>query len=307
LHAPQEATAFAPASRSDRDDAGALSSPWMHWISESLSGQSVDVVHFLCHGYLSLDQGALALAESPLENRDERSARFVGPRQLSAFLTQMGAWGLGLSSPRDNFSVQGLRLLADQIARQRCGAVFLHEMALDEFGTFLLSTYDFLLRREDDGFYAPNAPPLSPAISLSVLPRRLEDAAPKIPAAAQPILDCTHSMEQVLIELDSVQEVPTWIASSQRYLEQSVAQLLEYKTPRSEPASERVASDSEGTVRQATTDALRFVADVLERHSKVALDATLNASSSHTLGDLTMEAISEEDEHGFSQGGVAEA
>jgi hypothetical protein len=64
-----------------------------------------------------------------MENRDQSWARFVGSAELSAFLTRIGAWSVSFSVAPENFSVLGLRLLTDQVARQRVGPVMLHDMS----------------------------------------------------------------------------------------------------------------------------------------------------------------------------------
>jgi hypothetical protein len=106
--------------------------PWLRWMKQELGEQGVDAVHFVGHGYLSRQHGMLALAESPTVNRDAQIARFVGPRELSSFLTALGAGVVGFTAVPHNFSVLGLRLLADQMARLRVGTVLLHEPASDD-------------------------------------------------------------------------------------------------------------------------------------------------------------------------------
>jgi hypothetical protein len=131
VHDPEESAAYT-VPPGDGHASGAvevIQNPWLRWIHASFvgSGRSVDVVHFICHGYLTRDQGAIALAESPLVNQDREWARFVGASELSTFLTQVGALSLGLTSPERNFSRLGLRLLVDQVARTRPGSALLHD------------------------------------------------------------------------------------------------------------------------------------------------------------------------------------
>jgi len=44
-----------------------ISNAWLRWIAQSLD-RPVDVVHFVCHGYLTSEQGWLAFAETPTKN-----------------------------------------------------------------------------------------------------------------------------------------------------------------------------------------------------------------------------------------------
>lgn len=114
------------------DDTERLDSPWLNWMADSLPGRAIGVVHFLCHGYFSAEQGALAFAESPARNSDANWARFVGARQINTFLDRVGASAVAFASPPRNYSVLGLRLLVSQLASLRPGPTFMHEVTDDE-------------------------------------------------------------------------------------------------------------------------------------------------------------------------------
>ena len=114
-----------------------VSDPWLRSILDEMRGTTVEAVHFVTHGYVTGDQPAIAVAESPTRNDDRLWARFIGPGQLTACLTQLGAWSVGFSSPPANFSRMGLRELADNIARQRPGPVIYHDAGSDAGGACL--------------------------------------------------------------------------------------------------------------------------------------------------------------------------
>ena len=126
------------------DRPGQIKNPWLLWIRDSLRGTSIDVVHFLTHGYMSSDSGALALAESPLTNEDQRMARFVGAAELKTFYTHIGAWATIFSSPENNYSEMGLRQIADTIAQTRPGPVVYHQIEHDNDAEVIGSVYHFL-------------------------------------------------------------------------------------------------------------------------------------------------------------------
>ena len=54
LHDPQGAAPYAIPDRSSRitDPTGQLASPWLLWMRGALAGRSIDLVHFIAHGYL---------------------------------------------------------------------------------------------------------------------------------------------------------------------------------------------------------------------------------------------------------------
>ena len=256
VHDPAEAESFAPAERQYAltDRSSRVRNPWLLWMREALSGRSVDMVHFLTHGYISGDSGALAFAESPLENQDRRAARFVGVSELLAFVTQVGAWCTAFSSPEHNYSEMGLRLLADTIAQMRPGPVLHPEMRLDEDGAALADAYRFLFGR--DGAQLPS----SPALFTYCNPSLLE---PPKPAARRrrgatrdggpPPGDMIGDMYQ------QAESVPSWVGSSQRYLEQRRRDVKQMKQLE-ETVSERSV--------QTRIDNARVIEDTLQQIEK---------------------------------------
>ena len=158
LYDPTRARAL-PAPGADPDAVEAedrLDNPWLRWILLEMSGRTADVVHFISHGYLSLERPALAMAESPTRNFDSSIARFIGPSQLNRFLTQTGAWSLACTSPPGDYSPMGLRLLTDTIAQRRPGSFLYHELRDVEPDLMVLeAAYAFLFGGRGFGVSPP--------------------------------------------------------------------------------------------------------------------------------------------------------
>jgi hypothetical protein len=235
-------------------DLPSFENPWLLWIVDTLRGRSVDVVHFLCHGYLATDQGALVVQSSPVPNSNEELTLFVGPQQLANFALHLGAWSIGFSSPPNNYSGSGIRLLADQLARLRTGPVVLHEIREDPSSLTLVRTYRFLCNEEQDAL------PSSPAIALYCHPSRVKQTADPANEIDQKNLMTSYTLAKgkTLKHIQSKDNTPAWIASSQRYLEQSVADLLNAEADSSTPSA----------VQEGTKEALSFLSELLERHAK---------------------------------------
>lgn len=161
----------------------AIASPWLRWLLGATP--RLDLVQFVCHGFLSNGRGHLAFAESPLRNSDPEWSRFVGWRELVTCLDSCGARGLVLSSPSDNWSLSGLFALADQVARGRPGPTAVHDFRLDPTAAALASTVRLALGGSRDvGALAP-----LPAVALyppADLLRAFEAAEPPAPMAAPP-------------------------------------------------------------------------------------------------------------------------
>ena len=241
-----------------------IRNPWLLWMLDALDGRSVDMVHFLTHGYTSRDAGALAFAESPIQNQDSRSARFVGASELLAFLTQVGAWCAAFSSPEQNYSEMGLRLLADTIAQMRPGPVIHHEMRLDEDRAALAGVYRFLFDRESD------APPSSPALFTYCHPSLLNPAelAGRIKRSVFTSEDDGPQFETYDIidnVYDQAESIPTWVSSSQRYLEQRRKDAEQMSRPDRTPreTSRRVRIDNAAVIEETLQQIEKTLGEVM--------------------------------------------
>ena len=165
MHDPATARPFAD----ETDEASeaspyALRSPWLRWMAETLSGHSVDVAHFVCHGYLSRGHGAMLFAQSPLGRTDRYLAAPVRSPELNSFLTTMGAWASSFVSLPDNYSELGLRAVIDDIAQTRPGPLIMNASAADPTGEALSAAYGFLFGR------TRRSPPASEALCLYCQP-----------------------------------------------------------------------------------------------------------------------------------------
>lgn len=269
LHDPQEAGPYAApeATLQVRDRPGAIENPWLLWIRDALKGQSIDIAHFICHGFLSRDRGALAFSETPLRNEDRRMARFVGAAELTAFLTQTGAWSVAFSSPENNYSEMGLRQLADAIAQLRPGPVVHHEITGDSGGAALAGVYRFLFGP------APQEPPASPALFTYCHPSRVT-GKPKARtlfsrAAFQRIVNSaenvpSHPLLKKIFQKD--ENVPSWIAASQRFIEQQNLDLLKLSGETGAKA-EKAVEGMRQTLKQIQ-DVIARAADTTRRGGK---------------------------------------
>lgn len=254
LHDPQSAAPYAIPDRSSRitDPTGQLTSPWLLWMRSVLAGRSIDLVHFVAHGYLSGDSAALSVAESPLENLDRKLPRFIGPSELAAFLAQTGAWGCALTSPLRNYSEMAHRLFTTALANLRPGPTMQHEMRLDADLNALTAAYRLFLAEQ------PTLPPTAPSLILYTHPARvatpqLEGAAatynPDLAALAEP--DETNRFVEELYTPE--EEVPGWVAAAMRYIDQrtlAVAQQMDAAPGQAASTSRMAGFEQSETLRK---------------------------------------------------------
>lgn len=198
-----------------------IDNPWLLWMLDAVRGRRLDVVHFATHGFLSGGRGAIAVANAPTKNPDASTARFIGSVELVAFLTQVGAWGLGLSGPPWNYSETGLRELADAVALVHPGVVLTHSVPDDDpdlaqLGSALQTFF---------GHASPAVEPL-PAVTAWVHPRFVE-----FPAEEQSSMMLNADGSSAFIsESTSMalgdRETDAWVAGVTRTLEQLQARWL---------------------------------------------------------------------------------
>jgi hypothetical protein len=225
-----------------------IESPWLLWIRNSLGQISVDLAHFICHGYLGKEEGVLAVSHSPLYNDDEQWSRFIGARQLCTFLDQVGAWSVAFSSPPNNHSLSGLRLLQDQIARVRPGPVLFHDMARDPSRSGWDAAFQYAYAIEEV------EAPTTDAVSLCCHPDWALPGSKPDSATQRLVKDLTVAGRMPDL-FEGAANTPSWLASSQRSLEKSVAQLID------------ASPDAEHAMTGGAADALRFASKLLQRHA----------------------------------------
>ncbi len=225
------------------DQSGAVTNPWLLWILDELRGRTLDLLHFIAHGYLSGDQAAIAVAESPMVREDRLWARFIGPNQLATCLSQLGAWGVGFSSPNPNYSALALRQLVDDVARLRPGPVIHHDLAGDPNGEQLALAYDSVITR--------HGPVFMKNVFMYVHPRAFYPQEPDEVGLAEQLVS------EILEASPGDETPPAWVTSTRRYLEQSAALLFPSEAA---PTSAGETATSEGVRR-----VLQFVDEVVRR------------------------------------------
>lgn len=254
LHNPQGAAPYAIPDRNSRvtDPTGQLTSPWLLWMRGALAGRSIDLVHFIAHGYLSGESAALSVAESPLENLDRKLPRFIGPNELAAFLAQTGAWGCVLTSPLRNYSEMAHRQFTTTLANLRPGPTLHHEMRLDRNLSALTAAYHLFLAEH------PALPPAAPSLMIYSHPARVAISLPEGAAAsydpnAEALTEPDETNRFVEELYTPEEEVPGWVAAAMRYIDQrtlTVAQQTETAPGQAASVSRMAGIEQSETLRK---------------------------------------------------------
>jgi hypothetical protein len=241
---------------------GRVESPWLRWVMDALSLTSVDIVHFACPGYLSAPYGALDLGLSPLGEQDDRFSRIVTAAELLAFMTRIGAWGVGFTIPAQYAWPAGVRLLAHRVAQLNPGPVVVEAPHYAPDGdSGLHEAYRLLF-----GDVAA-APPATPACSIYVNPGRVREAAGKVAGDAERRFETlVHERVGTLtLESDPTADLlgggakqPGWVAANQRTLERWAATVI----------APQVEGGHRSAIVSGLDDALTQVSEIVARHAR---------------------------------------
>jgi hypothetical protein len=258
VYHPERSAQFGRGS-SDISESEKLQSPWLRWMKAELGARSVDAVHFICPGYFNAKHGCLALARSPLDNIDNPWSHFVGGSELCTFLNELGAGAIAFGSPYEDIWALGLRLLADELAWTRPGAVMLYE-AQDRIEA-VTQAYRFLFG-ESYGL-----PPQRGELMLYCHPRRLERYA-DVPYFVSPTMSSgdlayewmSAPMEQAASKAPRLQErgplaapaEPRWARANRKIIEQLLVE----------------NSDQSGVLAQGASEAIRFLTKLQSKYLK---------------------------------------
>ncbi len=220
---------------------------WFDWVRETLADDSVDAVHILCHGDVTDVDGVIALA-APTPGPSLETV-IVGAAAMATFLTQVGAWAVGFTLPVPTYSPAGVRLMVDHLSRIQPGAMLIHELAHDRTARQLERAYAFLAST------GPGRPPATGAIALTTHPQALTGEA----GATTPVNVVPGDNARRLLESPGI--TPSWLASGQRFLEQTSARILE----------EQAETPEAQAVQEGTQRAVEVLATLMDKHAGVAL------------------------------------
>lgn len=236
--------------------------PWLSWMTRSVVKRGFDFVHFIGHGYMSGDSGALALPRTP---HDNESIIQVETRQLLDFLPRVGAYGVAFTALQRNRSTTGLRLLADSLGSRRAGPVLM----TDASGEVISETntgYRLML-----GDAVPGELPKTESLMLYVQPEVLltsdtEDIANDTglgflfseSAIEEPTYLTRSQTVESFKHAATAEDTPGWAAVISRLVEQKEADLA--NASRSAPEGAPDAYD------RGASDALGKISEIAKRH-----------------------------------------
>jgi hypothetical protein len=239
---------------------------WADWIVNGLGGRAARAVHVVTDAAWNGDRPVLAVSPDPGVGYDLTDCVFVDADQVRTLSDRLGAATLSFGSPPDNPADLATRMIADSLGRQRNGPTLYSSIAADPYGAGLVGAYAYLVERDAE---IPQDPSLfaylQPEHVLGSLDQPWPDDLGRRPtpagAAADPGPDPVPQPPPVPDELgeyySSLPEVPTWVASAERFVEGTRAGLT---------GAPREGFEVKSSYDSGTTAALAEIRDLVTRH-----------------------------------------
>jgi len=221
--------------------------PWTAWVTRTLQGEAVDLLHILARGVFPAD--GMLIARDPGSDATDHLLRVVTPTEIGEFLTHAGAWGIVLSSPSGKTSHLAVRMIADRLARNQPVLSIAHDVLSDRDATALGAIYRFL-RTEDS-----KAPADTAGTAIYCHPAWTGEI-PSARTPGDPVFDAYQELESMARAVaEQPGPTPTWLAATQRIIEQTVARYVQTDASTGgDPALQRGIAETLRVLQGVITD-----------------------------------------------------
>jgi hypothetical protein len=250
---------------------------WADWISTGLAGRAVRALHVALDAVWDAEAPLLALSPDPSWPQDTDACSFVVADDIRRLADAVGAATLSLAGPPDITSEAAMRMIADSIGQQRPGATIHSSIAHDPDGAALASLHGFLARRHrgglprDRSLFAYVQPEQVQTSLATAWPQSLPTARPvappaaeydPLPAASLPETYRPPPEDNVVGYYAQASRVPTWVAASERYVGQQLADLA-----RSQDTTHR-SSGPKSAYELGAAEALMEFQAIIAKHAR---------------------------------------
>ena len=240
---------------------------WADWIAAGLAGRAVRSLHVVTDAAFDGDEPMLVVSTDPNQSAHPEDCAFVAIEGLLRLTDSLGAATLSMGSPPGNLSDMATRMLVDQIGQGRPGPTIYSSVALDPHAEAIASMHSYLADRLGD-----RPLPWDPSLFAYVQPENVRDSLldgwPEPSERSTSRGEVLPSIEvptdyrsaDAASPYEAVQDVPTWVAASHRYLGSEYAKLARSADPVAK-AVVRNAYD------RGAAEALDELRSIIDRHS----------------------------------------
>jgi hypothetical protein len=283
VHQPRDAKAAARSRESATRSEVATNAPpsselWEAWISHGLKGEAARAIHVVLDGAFDLDRPLLALYPDPENPAPRSGSTFVTGDTILALADATGADILSFGSPPGNPADLATRMIADDVGQRRAGATMYSSLKLDKDGSRLAETHAFIGERglkswipRHDSWFAylqpeyiqrrPEPERRAAWMKVAIASNRSEGLRElKLDPAVVDLMNLEPNFALEELYRDS-ESVPTWVASSDRYLGNelsSLAQQADSPTP---------TTHIKGAYNKGAAEALAELRDIVDRNA----------------------------------------
>ncbi|MFF2276187.1 hypothetical protein [Agromyces sp. NPDC058126] len=239
---------------------------WAEWIVDSLSGVAVRALHVAAPGIAGVDRAVLAIAADPALPMRGSLFEAVDSNDLWKLADVLGASLVSIAAPESRGIDVAARMVADSLGQLRPGPTLFSSLRRDPGSRALARAHAF--------FADPSAAqdfPSHPSWFGYVQPESVREVVGTPPldqtgqqareTLAEAALSESPDAGLLARTFESVDEVPTWVASSSRFVETKFADLRNLSAPTREIASSRA-------YESGASSALADIQALVQRHTK---------------------------------------
>jgi hypothetical protein len=238
---------------------------WADWIIAGLGGRAVRALHVVLDGCIDVDRPLLRFSPDPVRPVSRSEASAVGAPEVLAFADKIGAAALSFGSPPGNSSDLATRMIADWAGQQRPGATIYSSIAHDRDGKALAQAHAFVIDRTGE-LRIPRHRSLFAYLQPEHMQASLEHTWPGLQAQGPDVVPAPlpgddladTGVQDAYVDAETV---PTWVATSDRYLTKQWAGLAKRSTSHAPTAEFKGAYDT------GAVEALANLRDIIKRHA----------------------------------------
>jgi hypothetical protein len=249
---------------------------WADWIAAGLQGRAVRALYVVADGAFDADVPLLAVSPDPNVAVGRDSCAYVPQEDVRLLADAVGAAVLSFGSPPGNPSDVATRVIADALGLQRAGTTLYSSLPLDPAGYALARAHEFMAAETSGTVPIPRHPSLFAYLQPESVEGSLRESWPSaeptdisfggpaeeamlpVPEARPDVPPPSDALRAYYADAD---EVPAWLAASERYIDANLARL---STP---PAAAGEATSTRQAYEDGTAEALTELRALVTKHA----------------------------------------
>lgn len=235
---------------------------WANWIMDALNGIAVRALHVAAPGITGSERAVLSIAADPALPMRSSLFEVTDSNDLWKLADVVGASLVSIASPESRGIDVAARMVADSLGQLRPGPTLYSSLRRDPGGHALANAYAFLADPSGEGD-VPADRSWFGYIQPESVQRAL--AAPHLHQTGQvsrtSFAESAPAADLLGEAFEEVDEVPTWVASSSRFVEKKFVDLRNSSPPPRTRTTSRA-------YEVGASDALAEIQAMVQRHTR---------------------------------------